>query len=97
MQIVPGVKVLSFVPGRIRLRVDLLKGAKDLARSVEQRLAQVPGILRVEVNPVSASLLVGYDRRRLAEADAIEALGEALRELFPQLDLSRLQKDMLGD
>jgi hypothetical protein len=91
MKIAEGVKVLSFFPGRVRLRVDALKGNRVLAEAVEMRLKSIPGIARVETNATSASLLVRYDRRRIAQRDAAQALGAALRELFPQLDFSRLE------
>jgi hypothetical protein len=92
MKIAEGVKVLSFFPGRVRLRVDDLKGNRILAETVITRLTNIPGIAHVETNTVSASLLVKYDRNRIAQPDAAQALGTALRELFPRLDFSRLEQ-----
>jgi hypothetical protein len=94
MKIADGVKVMSFIPGRVRLRVDLLKGAKTLAGQAQARLAEVPGIREVEANPVSGSLLVKYDSRRLAEQASVDALAAALDELFPTLDLSRFKQQL---
>lgn len=92
MKIIEGVKVQSFIPGRVRLKITHLKGQGELARRAESRLLQVPGIKHVEANPVSASLLVKYDRGTIAEPESLQALSDALQELFPDVDLSPLQK-----
>ena len=91
MKIAEGVKVLSFFPGRVRLRIDDLKGNRALAQAVEARLAGIAAISHVEANSASASLLVKYDRRQIGRPDSARALDAALRELFPRLNFSRLQ------
>ena len=91
MQVANGVKVLSFFPGRVRLRVDALKGDRGLVEAVELRLAKIPGISHVEAHATSASLLVKYDARQIGRPASAQALTAALRELFPGVDVSRLQ------
>lgn len=51
------VKVMHFIPGRVRLRVERLKGDRALAQRVRERLATVSAITRVDINtPMSATL-----------------------------------------
>ncbi|MGD2075141.1 MAG: hypothetical protein PVI91_15335 [Gammaproteobacteria bacterium] len=91
MKIAEGVRVTSFFPGRVRLKVDDLRGNQVLAQAVEVRLASIDGIRHVEANPASGSLLVKYDRRQIAQTASARALGAALRELFPRIDFSRFE------
>ncbi len=87
MKIAEGIKVSSFIPGRLRLKVNELHDNPELAEQVERKLSGVAGVKGVQANPVSASLLVKYDRKTIAEAHAVEALSKALKALFPQLDV----------
>jgi hypothetical protein len=54
-------QVVHFLPGRIRLKSALMKGKAVLAQEVQQRLLTLPGILRVEAQPITGSVLILYD------------------------------------
>lgn len=76
-----GIVLRHALPGRVRLAIPALKGEPDLAREVQKQLAALPVVRRVEVSPVTGSVLVLYDP---ADTAAIAELG---RLMIPGLDL----------
>jgi hypothetical protein len=76
-----GIELRHAIPGRVRLRIPGIKGKPALAREIEKQLAGFPVIRRVEVNPVTGSVLVAYDA---SDSAAIAELG---RLMIPGLDL----------
>jgi copper chaperone CopZ len=81
--------VVSFVPGRIRLRFKELKKSAA-AESAKARIGEVPGITRVEVNPVTGSILIEYDTEILPAEKLVETGRQELAKLGVTLDLSGL-------
>ena len=53
--------VSHHIPGRMRVKVPGAKGQPRVLRQIQQALASVPGIRRVEVNPATGSVLIHYD------------------------------------
>ncbi len=76
------ITVIHAMPGRIRVRVPELKANPDLAATLQDRLASLPGLQQLQVNPIARSLRMHYDPAH--EDTFLEALGRAL----PELDLS---------
>jgi hypothetical protein len=79
-----GIKVVHALRGRVRLKVAKVKGNPELARKAQEKLAAVPGIRRVETNPVTGSVLVLFDLAT-SMAETIEPLAEVLAELSPEI------------
>jgi hypothetical protein len=82
---VDSVRVVHAIPGRVRLKVTGVKDNPGLAAALEERLLGVEGIHRVEVNPVTGSILLLYDPREREE------VGQTLQPLFPGLELEEYQ------
>lgn len=82
-----GISIHSAAPGRLRLRVDRVKGDPALADSINRRLADVPGILEVEARPLTGSVLIGYDLAALFQSE--DNLFNILRELCPDRDVDQ--------
>ncbi len=81
--------VLSSTPGRVRMAAEGLKGSGRLARRIEQRLGELPGVQRVSVSPITGTVLVVYDQDRLGVAEvsrAVRMAGMALRVARPDPD-----------
>ena len=78
--------VVSFVPGRIRLRFKELK-TPATAEDVKARVAETPGITKVEINPVTGSILVEYDPEILPTEKLIETGRRELAKLGIKPDL----------
>lgn len=79
-----GIELRHAIPGRIRLRIPGIKGEPGLSLEVHKQLSALPVIRRVEVNPVTGSVLVLYDP---ADSAAIAQLG---RLIIPGLDLDAM-------
>ena len=76
-----GIELRHAIPGRVRLRVPGIKGQPVLAREIQQQLAGLPVVRRVEVSAVTGSVLVVYDP---ADSAALAGLG---RLMIPGLNL----------
>lgn len=64
-------KVASSIPGRVRLRVEQLKRQNDVAKQTEQALAGRAGINQVEVNHLTGSVLVMFDKAKYPSLDSL--------------------------
>ncbi|MDR1909796.1 MAG: ATPase P [Spirochaetaceae bacterium] len=72
--------IVSFVPGRVRLRLALLKN-ESLAAGVLAEVKAIPGVTGAEVKPLTGSLLIEYDPALLG-IEELEALGRAALERY---------------
>jgi hypothetical protein len=85
------IRVVHAIPGRVRVKISRLKENPVLAREVQARLATVQGIQYVEVNPVTGSVLVLYDRTTLESLDSLLSLAAWFSPLFPDLEFHKLE------
>jgi hypothetical protein len=90
MEEIKGLKVVHTLPGRVRLKVDQVKGNPTLARRAEKQLAKVPGIKQVEAAAKTGSLLIHYDLDELCAEASLGILEETLGELFPEIGIVSL-------
>jgi hypothetical protein len=84
------VKIVHFLPGRVRLKVAAIKGNPGLAERLRAAFAQVPGVHDIEYNTLTGSVLIRYDSARLREQDAATRLRTALQEYLPGLDADEI-------
>ena len=85
-----GVKVMHYLPGRLRLRIAALKDCPELVRTMECELSDVPGIRRVEARCATGSLLLEYDSSALKSREAVEKLRGAARRMLGPADVAQL-------
>ncbi len=88
---VAGLNVTSFVPGRLRLKVDDVRRSPDFVRRLREILGAVPGVEHIEVNSSTGSVLVNYDTVVTIRGDGRLALIRAVSELFPFANVAVLQ------
>jgi copper chaperone CopZ len=81
--------VVSFVPGRIRLRFRELKNSA-VSESAKSRIGETPGVTKVEANPVTGSILIEYDTKILPTEKLAEEGRRELAKLGVTLDLHDL-------
>jgi hypothetical protein len=62
---------LHHVPGRLRLKAQSLKNSEDKAVEIRALCAQLPGIEAIELNPLTGSLLVRYDKASVNSAQIL--------------------------
>jgi Heavy metal associated domain 2 len=53
---------LHHVPGRLRLKARSLKGSEEKGAEIRALCTQLPGIEAIELNTLTGSLLVRYDK-----------------------------------
>jgi hypothetical protein len=87
-----GIQIVHYLPGRVRVKLPMLKGNASLAGEVERTLAALHGIDHVETSTTTGSVLVLYEPRLLASLD-LEAVG-TLQDLAHTLGLSFEDGDM---
>jgi len=78
--------VVSFTPGRIRLRFKELKG-NTAAENVKTRLSEESGITKVEINKVTGSILIEYDQKVLPTEKLVETGKQELAKHNIKLDI----------
>ncbi len=87
---IKGIRVVHAMPGRVRLKVDKVKGNPAFAHKAQEKLGQMPGIKKVETHPLTGSVLVYYDAAALLSDGALAALTDGFSELFPEIEASAL-------
>ena len=78
--------ILSSTPGRVRLSAPGLKGSAKLARRIEERLGQLPGVEKVSASTLTSTALVTFDPHQIdatAISRALRLSGLALRVVLP--------------
>jgi hypothetical protein len=85
-----GIKISSYIPGRIRLKASQIKGNTALASKITELFLAINGIHHVEANPLTGSLLVLFNPSELRSPDSTRLLGEALQILAPQINPARI-------
>ena len=69
----PLAKVVSELPGRVRLRLESIKGQDQLADQSAQAIGSMPGIRQVEASALTGSVLIFYDPARYASRNLLLA------------------------
>jgi hypothetical protein len=87
-----GVEVVHFVPGRVRFKVDKVKGSPEFAHRVEQELATIEGIDSVEAKSLTGSVIVNYNKERIVRPEELENLSAVLSALFPGIETDKLRE-----
>ena len=77
--------IVSFVPGRIRLRFKELKN-KGVGEQVYARIKAIPGIIAVEIKPLTSSILIEYDTAVLPTEKLFEQGREELAKARIRLE-----------
>lgn len=91
-------EVKSAIKGRMRLRVPVLKGNAVLAEAVAGELEKAEPISKVDINTVTASILIEYDYTK-ADAGVIEGAVIKLCGLAGQVSedgISTLERTVRG-
>ncbi len=63
------IRLVHALPGRIRFKIDGIKGNPEQARDIESRLATIPGMHHVEANSMTGSVVASFDPALLESLD----------------------------
>jgi hypothetical protein len=85
-----GIKITSYIPGRIRLKATPIKGDPEMAQKITELFSAIKGIQHVEANPLTGSLLVLFNSSDLRSPDSTRLLREALGILAPQISSEKI-------
>ncbi len=87
-----GLEIVHALPGRVRIKVARLRGDPKLAEEARTKLAKVPGILNIETNVLTGSVLILFDPERLGSLESLAKLTEVVGQLVPDMERSRLSE-----
>jgi hypothetical protein len=90
-------EVAHHLPGRIRFRIPLLEsGNDDVMAAIKKELLNIPDINSVQINAVSAGLLVEFDAEKIDAAIICEILIRllGLEKIFDNPPESAIQKEI---
>jgi hypothetical protein len=87
-----GVKVASFVPGRVRIKLGTMMSDPVLLDALDSELSVVPGVERIEFSKFTGSVLIVYDRKALRTSRSVQALEGICKRHFPELDLTNARR-----
>lgn len=90
------IRIVHFLPGRVRLRVAALKGRPQLAQEIGAAFDGVPGLTGISCNTTTGSVLITYDPRRILAEDGGQRLRAVLREQLPDLDAEQVIRALGG-
>ena len=74
-------KMVSDLPGRLRLKSELLYRRKTLSSMLEDRIKDFNGIRKCKANSITGSVLIVYDRNKLTKAGVVAAIEEVLQTI----------------
>lgn len=92
----PGVKVMHFIPGRVRLKVDKIKNNETFAKKVKDELLNTLCINEVEINALTGSVVIKYDKCAIEDTENSDDLLATLKKLFPDLDVETLRPYLIN-
>jgi copper chaperone CopZ len=65
---------LHDVPGRLRIKTPFIKGNENLAKHVKRFLEQINGITSITTNPLTGSIIMTYDEKKLTSKMLLDTL-----------------------
>ncbi len=72
------IHLVHSLPGRLRFKLEGLKGQPDQAREIEARLAEVRGMQGVQASSLTGSVVAKYDPAVLESLDLYVAIANAM-------------------
>lgn len=74
-------KTVCDLPGRLRLRSELLYRRKTLSMILEDRIKDFNGIRNCKASSITGSILIVYDRNKLTKEDMVAAIEEIVQTI----------------
>ncbi len=90
------IRIVHFLPGRVRLRVAALKGQPQLAQEIQAAFDGLPGLTGIRTNTATGSVLITYDPHRILAEDGGERLRTVLQQQLPDLDVDQVIRALGG-
>ncbi|GAC1323046.1 MAG: hypothetical protein NVSMB2_20580 [Chloroflexota bacterium] len=71
-----GAHIASHTPGRLRIRLDSRRRQKAALLRVRDHMQDQPGVVKVDANPTTGSVVVHYDQHGARRGDLLAALSD---------------------
>ncbi len=65
------------IPGRLRVKIPLLKSYRKIAGDIQQLLKQIDGINSTAINTVTGSIIINYDSKTIGSKEILDTLNYA--------------------
>ena len=66
---------LHLLDGRMRIKINKIKGSSIKACEIEKKLNEIYGIRNIKANPITGNVLIFYDHNQITSKDVINTLG----------------------
>lgn len=86
------IRTLHLLPGRVRFHAPVLYGQQEDAERVQTALRRIQGVLSVNADPRTGSVLIAFDEKRLEAEILFAAL---IRLLGLEKELNKTPKSLL--
>jgi copper chaperone CopZ len=81
--------LVSFTPGRIRLRFKEVK-KPSIAEQVRDKIKNIPGITTIEIKPLTGSILIEYDTKTLPTEQLLKMGRAELAKVNIEIEIPKL-------
>ena len=88
-----GVQIVYALPGRVRIKLELLKQDASYAEKIQRDLPKVSGITFIEANPLTGSLVIEYDPSVVEVLNFHSSISSSLG-LSPPSNNKKLEKEL---
>jgi hypothetical protein len=101
LEALPAAEVVHAIPGRTRLRIAARRGDAVFFASIASGLSMIQGVQKVEIRPLTGSILIHHDApleriAKAAEQVRLFVLGRAEQVPSPILDVPLAPKMVIG-
>jgi len=86
-----GMKVVHAIPGRVRFKVPKIKQNPAFEAEIRDRLSTSTAIQRIEINPVTGSILLLYNPEEITLPGPLFSLWKSFSSLFPETNFEELK------
>lgn len=80
---IPGLKIIFFHPGRVKVRIDSLIGNRPLGVQTAKDLSANNAISKIAVDPAKGDALIQYDRKLIKESIIMNHSRRHSKNYFP--------------
>ena len=91
-----GIKVVHAIPGRVRLKVPKMRQNPAFEAEIRDRLSTAKAIQRIEINPVTGSVLLLYNPEEITLPGSLFSLWKSFSSLFPEINFEELKSCLIS-
>jgi hypothetical protein len=90
------IKIVHAIPGRVRLKVPKIRKNSAFEAEIRDRLSTAKAIQRVEINPITGSVLLLYNPEEIRLPGPLFSLWKSFSSLFPDLNFEEIRSCLVS-